>query len=301
MLVLAVTFLAAVYLYGPNLLARWIVSFVAPQKSAPTNRGEEITHAVLWASIPLGLAIFWVWSRNVLPRWGHWATVDNVYVCFNGPCSGADRTNFPASLRGVLGMNWSLLWREYLVVVAGAAVFSLLIRNFGWLRRHTASPALRVLLARLVTPRIADWHIWLSDMLLPEEGLTVVVDVLTKNQTLYQGTVGKKTPASDGSLQALTLDSDGSLQALTLSSPRRYLRDEYRKALAANPAAEREAFWRPIPGDIFILLGSDIINMNVHYVKPETKPAPGQLTQDDRSFLRDLTSQVPDFSPPPNS
>ncbi len=294
MLALSVTFLAAIYLYGPNLLSRWILSFVAPQKGVPSNRGEEVTRAVLWASIPLAIAIAWVWFRGTLLLWGNWSAVDNVYVCLSSTCSGADRTNLPANLRGVLGMNFSLILREYLVVLAGAGVFGLLIRNFSRLRRRMRSPWQRELLARLVTPQIAEWHVWLSDMLLLEDNLTVVVDVLTKNETLYQGAVGKRT-----------LGTDGSLQALTLSQPRRFLRDEFKKARADDPAVEREAFWRLIPGDIFILLGNDIINMNVHYVRPDTRPAPGQLTSDDRNFLRSMTGQIAPAaipsSPPPNS
>jgi hypothetical protein len=252
MLALAVSFLAALYLLGPDLMSRWIIGFVAPRKSAPTNRGEEVTRAVLWAAIPLALAVFWVWQRGVLGMWGRWSAVDNIYACLSTTCTGADRTNLWSSLRGFLGMNYSLLWREYVLVVAGAIAFCVLIANFGRLRRRLSKPSSREALALLITPQIADWHVWLSDMLLPEADVDLVADVLTKNGTLYQGTVGKKI-----------LGSDGVLQTLTLISPRRFLRDDYKAAKERDGKAERSAFWREIPGSVFIILGTDIINLNL--------------------------------------
>ena len=252
MLALAVSFLAALYLLGPDLISRSIIGFVAPRKSASRNRGEEVTRAVVWAVVPLALSIAWVRHSSTLTRWGSTSAVDNVYACLGNACSGADRANLWPSLRAFLGMNYSLLWREYLLVVTAAVCVCLLIVNFGRLRSHIARPLFREALALLITPLIADWHVWLSGMLLPERDLALVADVLTRNGTLYQGMVGKKI-----------LDPDGALETLTLIAPRRFLREDYK---AAGSTARRDEFWRSIPGSVFIVLGSDIVNLNLFYV-----------------------------------
>ncbi len=281
MLAVAVSFLAALYLLGPDLLSRSILGFVAPRKSAPSNRGEEVTRAVLWAAIPLALAVLWVWRRGVLGRWGRWSAIDNVYACLSSTCSGADRTNLWGSLRGFIGMNYSILWREYLLVVIGSVIFCFLIAKYGSLRRHLHRPFYREALAFLVTPLIADWHVWLSNMLLPDVGLSLVADALTKNGTLYQGTVGKRI-----------LGNDGSLQTLTLVAPRRFLREDYKAATENGKTADREAFWRPIPGNVFIVMGSDIINLNIFYVRETTKIAAREMTVEDKDRIRKITELI---------
>ena len=270
--------MAAFYLLGPDLISRTIIGFVAPRKSAPTKRGEEITRALVWAVVPLALAILWVWHNSTLTRWGSTSAVDTVYACLGNSCTGADRTNLWPSLRAVLGMNYSILWREYLLVVVAAASVCMLIVNFGRMRRHLDSPLLREVLAVLITPLVADWHVWLSDMLLPEEDLTLVSDVLTRNGTLYQGTVGKKV-----------LGGDGSLQTLTLVSPRRFLRDDYK---AAGSPAKRDGYWRPIPGSIFIVLGSDIVNLNIFYVRRVVEPPAGDPTLEENDQIRRIQARL---------
>jgi hypothetical protein len=275
---LAASFLAALYLLGPDLISRSIIGLIAPRRSASANRGEEVSRAVLWAVVPLSLAIVWVIHTPSLRTWGDSATVLNVYACLSTTCSGTDRTNLWPSLRGFLGMNYSLLWREYLLVVVGAIFVCLVIVNFGRLRRRLKHAFLRELLAQIVTPMLADWHVWLSDMLLPEDDLTLVADVLTKNGMLYQGTVGKEV-----------LAADGSLQTLTLISPRRFLRDEH---TAAGKPDNTEPFWRQIPGSLFILLASDIVNLNVFYVRKVVEPPKVQPSTEEQDQIQKIRSRL---------
>ena len=235
--------------------------------------------AVLWAAVPLTLAGVWVWKRHVLERWGHWSAVDNVFICLGGNCSGADRRNLWPSLRGVAGMNWSLLWREYLLVIVGALLLAWFTVEFGSLRRRVTSPRLRLMFASVVTSQLADWHVWLSDMLLPEEGLELMADVLTKNGTLYEGRVGRRTIGPDGSLQTIVLDQ-----------PRRFQSAEYTEARKdGGDSVQRAEFWREIPGSTFIILGTDIVNMNLLYVRPEASP---RVSGGDIEQILRITSQV---------
>ncbi len=285
MLALAVSFLAALYLLGPDLISRTIIGLVAPRRPASPNRGEEISRAIFWAVIPFSLAIFWVIHTPSLRVWGDSATVINVYACLSTTCSGADRANLWPSVRGFLGMNYSLLWREYLLVVLGAIAACLLIVNFARIRRRLKHPLLRELLAQAVTPILADWHVWLSGMLLPEDDLTLVADVLTKNGMLYQGAVDKKV-----------LAPDGSLQTLTLVSPRRFLREEYKEKGRPD---NRDSFWREIPGSVFILLASDIVNMNIFYVRKVVAPPKGEPSTEEQDQIQKIRSRL--ILPPKSS
>ncbi len=278
MLALTVSFLAALYLLGPDLISRTIIGFVAPRRPASANRGEEISRAVFWAVIPLGMAILWVIHTPSLRVWGDSNTVINVYACLSTTCGGADRANLWPSVRGFLGMNFSLLWREYLLVVLGAIMACILIANFGRIRRRLKHPFLRELLAQAVTPMLADWHVWLSDMLLPEGDLTLIADVLTRNGMLYQGAVDKKV-----------LAADGSLQTLTLVSPRRFLREEYKEKGRPD---NRNSFWRQIPGSVFILLASDIVNLNIFYVRKVVEPPGGEPSTEEQDQLQKIRARL---------
>lgn len=56
MIALVATFLVATYVVGPDLLARWVLSFVVPRKNLVLSKSEEITQGVLWSIVPFGIA-----------------------------------------------------------------------------------------------------------------------------------------------------------------------------------------------------------------------------------------------------
>jgi hypothetical protein len=61
---LVATFLVAVYVLGPDLVARWVLGFVVPRKNVVQTKSEEVTRGALWSIIPLWLG----WSlRHVGP------------------------------------------------------------------------------------------------------------------------------------------------------------------------------------------------------------------------------------------
>ena len=93
-------------------------------------------------------------------------------------------------------------------------------------------------------------------MLLPSKNLVLSADVLTKNGTLYQGVVKDKM-----------LNSDGTLNSVTLASPRRFLRDQFQKKKDDSPTTKVNDFWHNIPGNLFIIMGTDITNLNLRYVR----------------------------------
>ena len=263
MLALCLTFLAAGFILAPDLLFRWILSFVVPRRSISQNRGEEITRAIFWALGPLALVIGWVRWQHVLQRSGHFT---DVQVVFSGLYSNnyfeQHTQTFFDSLFRVAGMTGSMLWRLYLIVAVVALTLNVCILRYRWLRSKLKARWMQKALTTLVLPRISEWHVLLSDMLLLDSDASLAVDVLTKSGTLYQGGVQDKM-----------LGPDGSLMTITLVDPRRFLREDFHQAEANHPGIKREAFWRPIEGKLFVIFGSDIANVNVRYLSKSADAA----------------------------
>ena len=291
MLALSLTFLAAAFFLGPDLLSRFVLSFAVPRRSVTQTRGEEITRAILWGAVPLLIVWLWVRMTHPLSRWGSWQDVETVLSgLYSNSYFDAHRQAFFASVVKVAGMIGSLLWREYVVVLTFALAIYLAIRNYRWIRSTILGPRwAKSVFATVVLPRVSEWHVLLSDMLLPQEDVILMVDVLTKSAILYQGSVQDKV-----------LAPDGFLQTLTLSDPRRFLRDEFRKAKEADEAAKPEDFWRPIPSKLFVIVGSDIASVNVrHQPRPSEV---GTFTKEDLSesevmAVRNLLQKLGEIDP----
>lgn len=270
MLALVVSFLIAVYLLGPNLVARFILGFVVPRKNLVQSRWEEFTRAVLWAAIPLAVAILWAVKTGALARSGHVADLETVFSgLYSERYFEAHRTEFFSSLRAFFWANFSLLLRLYGLVAGFSILLNFLIIHYKTLRNALKSTRMKTLLATIVLPRVSEWHVLLSDMLLPSKDLVLTADVLTKTNNLYQGKVQDKM-----------LNPDGSLHSITLASPRRFLREQYQKEKDQLPETEPDYFWHTIPGNLFIIMGSDITNLNLRYVKEKlfaTEPSPEEI------------------------
>ena len=260
MLALLVSALVALYLLGPDLVSRWILAFAVPRRNIVQSRGEEITRAILWAAIPLTIAIMWAKATGVLNRPGDAATLENVFSgLYSDKFFEANRPDFFLSLHNFFWLNLELLWRLYAVVLAIALVFNLLILRFNRLwhlyRNRFMQRFVRFFLTYIILPRISEWHVLLSQMRLPPGPFVLSADLLTRANVLYQGRIQDKM-----------LNPDGSLHAITLASPRRFLRDEFHLAQAAKPEIESSDYWKSIPGNLFVIMGSDIVNLNLKYV-----------------------------------
>lgn len=90
--------------------------------------------------------------------------------------------------------------------------------------------------------------------------MKIHLDVLTKMDILYQGRFEEKS-----------LTADGTLLSLTLGDPKRFLRDEYMEAKTeANKSGnspDSKQYWKPIPTNIFVLMGAEVHSINVRYVQ----------------------------------
>src|SRR5205085_5805006 len=166
---------------------------------------------------------------------------------------------FYRSLVTVSGMTWSLLWRLYFIVILAGLAIDWAILHYRWLRNTLKPRWAKTVLATLILPRVSEWYVLLSDMLLPTDDVVLEFDVLTKNGTLYQGGV-----------QDRMIGPDGSLLSITLADPRRFLREEFHRQRQEDVEAPPDYFWRHIPGKLFVIMGSDIASVNVRYPPRQT-------------------------------
>ena len=279
MLALLVSFLIAVYLLGPNLIARWAADLVVFRKTRSESHAEEVARSILAAAIPLLLAIVWArWTEALWAR-GTQADVEIVFSALESDnFFQAHHAQFFSSLYAFFWMNYAVLWRLYFVVMIACLVRIIVVLNYNRVWRRLHKRWMRTLLATIV-PRISEWDLLFSDMLLPEGSFRIMADVLTKTGGLYQGAI-----------QDRMLNADGSLQSITLANPRRFERSEFRKAKAEDLATTAEEYWFNIPGNLFIVMASDIANLNLRYIR--RKPLSFQPSTEQREVLNRLLERL---------
>lgn len=279
MLALLFTVLFALYLLGPDLLARWLLSFVVPRKAVVQSRSEEITRAVIWAVFPFLIALWGTSLTGVLARNHSWATLRTLFAgLYSDGIFRADPDLWFRSAAAFTRINTALLGWMYGTVFGASLLLALLTSRYASLRRVLPYGFLRDLLARLVLPRVAEWHVMLSDMLLPAGNLLLEADILTRSG-LYRGRIQDKALGPDGNLRSITLDE-----------PKRFQKELYLAAREKDGAANSSGFWAAVPGNMFVIVGSEVLNLNLRYIAP-----PGQVvapTQQQKDALRDLLAQL---------
>jgi hypothetical protein len=281
-LALLISTLIAVYLLGPDLISRWVLGFVVPRKNLVQSRGEEVTRAILWAAIPLAAAVLWAVATGALRSHGHVSDLETVFSgLYSDKVFEANRAGFFLSLRAFFFMNLCLLWRLYALVIGIALLFNWFILRYNriW-NRHRSRPV-RFFLTNVILPRVSEWHVLLSGMLLPAGRFVLTADILTSANALYQGRVQDKM-----------LNPDGSLHSITLANPRRFLREEFQREKIANPEAASTDFWISIPGNLFVVMGSDIANINLKYIRQ--KPLSFEPSEAETEVLTRLLERLRD-------
>jgi len=280
-LALLVSFLIAVYLLGPNLISRWAADLVVFRKTRVESHAEEVARSIIAAAIPLALAVLWArWSGALWAR----GTQTDVEIVFSSLQSDnffqTHHQQFFTSLYAFFWMNYAILWRLYFIVLLACVVRVFIVLNYNRIWRRLHRRWMRTLLATIV-PRISEWDLLFSDMLLPEGTFRIMADVLTRTGGLYQGTV-----------QDRMLNNDGSLQSITLANPRRFGRAEFQKAKAEDIETVTDEFWFNIPGNLFIVMASDIANLNLRYIR--RKPLQFQPSDEEREVLARLLDRLKD-------
>ena len=261
MLALAISFVFALYVLGPDAFSRFILDFSVPRRSISLTKSEEVYRAVIWGSLALSGAYLWERWTGVASRSWNW---DQLKTLFSGLYSEQffreNRDKWFQSLTKVAWMNWCLLWRLYTVVLVLSIGLCIAIRYYAFLRHVLAGDKWylrfsRNVLAAVILPRVAPWHLLLSRMYVRQSDVHIHLDVLTKMNILYQGRYEEKS-----------LASDGSLVSLTLADPRRFRREDYIEDKRKDVKPDATLYWKSIPNNIFVLMGTDIHSINIRYV-----------------------------------
>ncbi len=258
MLTLVFSLTAAVFLLGPELVSRWVFGLAVERKNLVQTRAEEITRALIWASMPWSVTLLWVW---IDPFVHLSATSADLKMFFSGLYSEKFyQDHFQDFFVSFHAMRWtafSVAWRLYLTDFTFASLLAFSLSNFAYLNSKPIFRPLVWLLNKVVLSRVATWHLLLSGMLLPSARHELHADVLLKNGVMYQGRVREKT-----------LTGDGTLQSLVLADPQRFLREEFEEHKHKWPETNTAKYWKPIPGNMFIQLASEIANLNLRYLEP---------------------------------
>jgi hypothetical protein len=271
MLTLLVTVLATAYFIAPELLTRFVVGFYFVRKASTGTRSEEILRAAFWAVVPLTIAwwtrkIGWLAASSTSIRSDAQTVFSSLYSekIFE-QCPAA----FYAAFRNFAAFNLCLLVRTYACVVLGAVLFGWIALRLGTVRTKLKTwPRIANFLHWAFIPRISEWDVALSPMLLhARKELTVRIDVLTKNDILYRGKVYEKRITADGDLATLILqDAQRMLRADFARDRSKYEDQKNDDPSLTKP--ETDDYWRKIPGEMFLLKGSEIATINVRHIRP---------------------------------
>ena len=267
MLALTLTLITAVYILGPELISRYILGFAVPRRTIQQTNSEEISRAIITAIIPLGLAVAWVTLRHVI-TWGPVAADVHTYTTgiLSQKFFDEHTAQFFSATKTVLLVFWAVGWRLYVLLIVYALIIDLVIyfygeiRNSNWMSKH---PFWRSVLATFVLPRISEWHILLKNVS-HKKSVDIKVDIITRSDVLYRGTV-----------EDLIMSSNGTLSGLLLTTPYRYQREKYLSDLARHKQQQVDAkassdtkpnpdkYWKPIPGHAFLVLADHIGTINL--------------------------------------
>lgn len=240
----------------------------------------------MWSIIPLLIA--W-WLRHLGPLSLPPNAKLDLQVFFSGLYSesffNAHRAEFFAAFASFLRLNRCLVLRLYSIVLIASLSSNLLIIRYGRIRQWLSGQGkpwlpIRWLFFLFILPRISEWHLILSPVLLPSKRMNIEIDVLTKCNVLYSGR-----------LTAKALSASGELESLTLGSPRRFRREHYWDARKSDPNVKSESFWTPIPSQLFVILASDISTLNIRHI-PENLNPYGEKFKDIAEALKSLEQKI---------
>jgi len=269
MLTLLVTVLATAYFVVPELLTRFVVSLFFVRKASTGTRSEEIMRGVFWAVVPLTIAWF---TRNI----GWWTIRPNIAAntqtvfgsLYSDKIFEQNPSAFYRAFNNFVAFNACLLLRTYVIVVLFALLFGFIALRLGSVRAKLKKwPRTTAFLHWAFMPKISEWHVALSPILVHErKELFVRIDVMTKGGILYRGTVFEKRISADGDLATLILKS---AQRMIRGDFQRD-RTSYEENKGVNPALPKpnpEDYWRDIPGELFLVNGSEISSVNVRHIR----------------------------------
>ena len=264
MLTLYVTGLIVALFLIPGVIFRGFFSLFLPLRKFQRTRLEEIAFAVKVSVVPLATVIGVVWLTDLafhfpistgtdrgslLPGISLVlrAAVDDTFVH-----SDAGFATYMHASRQVLSWAGNVLLGYYLLLAVEGCLLGLIGRQFGdphYRRRY------RWIVEKVLLPGISEWYVLLTAFASRRDAPRVVVaDVLTTDDHLYHGQV-----------ENYYLDKDGNLSGILLSDAFRFDRQGYLRSLQKAPVANRQPFWKRIPGKNVYVFADRITNLNINH------------------------------------
>src|SRR5712664_2861427 len=158
-------------------------------------------------------------------------------------------------------------------------------KNFGRFRRFTPYA---LLAEKLLIPNISSWYVLLTTFMWPKEPeRKVIVDLLTSDDHLYRGHV-----------VGYEVDVEGNLRGLMLNEALRFDRRSYLKERDSKNSANKEHYWKKIPGKNLFVFADKLLTMNLSY-SPPASSIPAILERVLKKLK--IAAQVKIQSPPPTS
>jgi hypothetical protein len=262
-LALVLTLILALYILGPDLFSRLVVSQFVPARPRIANKSEEVARAILLSSIPV--TCVWVIAHFMFGRFSNASVLKDFLSGLYGEASLAQTSDkfFAAAIK-IIQLNVEVLLAPvYGFVFIVSVGLGILIRSYGRvLRANQNRPKVAAVVTWLVRPWVAEWHLKLSGVLLPRKTDYIQVDVLTKLDVLFRGTLAEHH-----------LAPDGTLISIVLLNPKKFKRKEFldaRRLARARSVPDPANFWSLIEARSFIIMASEIVTLNLNYVDPES-------------------------------
>lgn len=295
MLPFVLTGLTTLYLLGPEVFSSFLLGLFLVRRASQSSTSEQFVRGTTLAIVPLLIAWFTrKWFCLKQPK----GAGESARTFFSGLYSTsyfeAHRDAFFSATSVFWQTNVCFLIRIYLIVLIWSAILVFISMRLGWVREKLANHSLaRRFLNIFLLPRISEWHLCLSSMLLKSrKDIDLGVDILTKSGILYRGSVDEKNVANDGTLQSIILKNPERFLKTDYDKVRSYYEGQTSKDESEKP--RREDYWRKIPGELFIIAGSDVTSVNVRHVKrmQALKPAEDEKLLDAMKKINDLLQVV---------
>jgi hypothetical protein len=257
------TTLIVALLVIPGLIFRSCFSFFLPLRKFQRSRAEELTFAAKVAFVPLAAAVIVAWTTHFPNRFPVSAHVSPdglrpaVYTVLrsafdDGVYKGEPTFRmFAQASRQTWTAIGNLLLCYYVLLGIEASLLGWLSSNFGEFRQKRIGHVVE----KVLLPGISEWHVLLTTFGSPKNPPRVAVaDVLTTDDHLYHGRV-----------ENYYLNKDGDLTGILLADVLRFDRRGYMRDLEKGPVANRQPYWKFIPGKNVYVFTDRMTNLNVNY------------------------------------
>lgn len=270
MIALIASALLGLYVFAPYIIFQRFCSLFIRLKKSPRTKTDEIVQGIFAAGLPFFLTVVLFSSGCIGGSFvpfplddSHVQKVSDYHIVFTATYSDHYFTDHQAESweafnrvckrqADFLAWNYSLLFLE-------ALAFIWLVRFYGEWKDNKVYAWFA---SRVLLPAVSEWHVLLTTFNFPaRENRSVEVDVLSKGDILYRG-----------SIVDYFLGVNGDLSGLLLSGAQRFQYDKLKEDRKSNVVKNKEQYWKAVEGGgNFYLPGDNIASLNVRYPIPETE------------------------------